>query len=587
MREFRNQISEVWGKRMGIWLPCTALSMRLIVCIAFLLVAPQLAHAAVFNCSTVSCLISSINTANTNGVADTINLAAGTYTLTAVNNNADGPSGLPSITSQITINGASRSSAGAITTTIERGGNAPSFRIFHVSATGNLSLDRLIIRNGLCDSGGGGILNDGGKLRLNNSTVADNGASGIGVGGSGGGIYNLGSLSLFNSTVSDNKAEFTGGGIFSGSGTLVLANSTVSSNEGRRNGGIHNQASMTINNSTISSNIGDLQSGGIQNVSAGTAKLRHVTVANNTLGFEGGNSGAGGIVNSGDAKISLLNTILAQNTSQGGGFPDCKGTLTSKGYNLVGDNSGCNFVSAVGDQVGTSNNPIDPMLDSLDDYSDGNGATQTHALLANSQAVDKIPQSKCPILFIDFLDQRKYVRPGSSLSAKCDIGAFERAAKPACGFSPGKGSFDFIPLAATKFGDSGNNSLTGTAGPDRIHGLGGNDTISGLEGDDKLLCGGTGADTLNGGGNSDVLGTSPLIGGEDGGDTLKGGNGDDSLSGDVGNDQLFGEGANDNLSGGRDDDTLNGGGGNDDVCNGGDHINGDTATNCETVTNVP
>jgi hypothetical protein len=42
-------------------------------------------HAATFTCGDVACLIAAINTANTNGEDDTINLLAGTYTLTAVN----------------------------------------------------------------------------------------------------------------------------------------------------------------------------------------------------------------------------------------------------------------------------------------------------------------------------------------------------------------------------------------------------------------------------------------------------------------------------------------------------------------------
>src|SRR5262245_12346444 len=94
-----------------------------------LLTGPVL--AAVFNCSPgdVACLINSINAANSNSEADTINLAAGIYILTVANNDPEGTgegNGLPVISSEITIHG-----AGAETTIIERGA-APFFRILQV-----------------------------------------------------------------------------------------------------------------------------------------------------------------------------------------------------------------------------------------------------------------------------------------------------------------------------------------------------------------------------------------------------------------------------------------------------------------------
>jgi hypothetical protein len=71
-------------------------------------------HAAVFQCPAgdVACLIAAINTANGNGEEDTIELAAGTYTLTAVDNETDGPNGTPSITSQINLNSSDTGGAG-------------------------------------------------------------------------------------------------------------------------------------------------------------------------------------------------------------------------------------------------------------------------------------------------------------------------------------------------------------------------------------------------------------------------------------------------------------------------------------------
>ncbi len=71
-----------------------------LVVAAALLAIPYATSAAVFNCPAgdVACLIGAINTANGNADADTINLAAGNYTLTEMNNQVDGGNGLPSIT---------------------------------------------------------------------------------------------------------------------------------------------------------------------------------------------------------------------------------------------------------------------------------------------------------------------------------------------------------------------------------------------------------------------------------------------------------------------------------------------------------
>lgn len=61
---------------------------------------------ATFYPTTTQQLIDDIEAANGNTEANVIELAAETtYTLTPVDNTADGPNGLPSITSEVTING--------------------------------------------------------------------------------------------------------------------------------------------------------------------------------------------------------------------------------------------------------------------------------------------------------------------------------------------------------------------------------------------------------------------------------------------------------------------------------------------------
>jgi hypothetical protein len=114
-----------------------------------LLLLPRHIYAAGFACAAgdVACLIEAIHAANATGEADTITLAAGTYSLTAVDNDdIDGPNGLPSIRSTLTIRG-----AGADAIIIERAASAPAFRLLYIEATGTLALEALTLRGGeLC-----------------------------------------------------------------------------------------------------------------------------------------------------------------------------------------------------------------------------------------------------------------------------------------------------------------------------------------------------------------------------------------------------------------------------------------------------
>jgi VCBS repeat-containing protein len=144
------------------------------------------------------------------------------------------------------------------------------------------------------------------------------------------------------------------------------------------------------------------------------------------------------------------------------------------------------------------------------------------------------------------------------------------------------------------YGDSGDDTLSGTnktdvisggSGGDSIDGGGGSDVISGGSGSDSidggsgndLISGGSGSDTIDGGsGNDDIFGGSgndsidggsgndDIFGGS-GNDTLDGGSGNDDLEGGSGNDALDGGSGNDELEGGSGNDTLDGGSGNDEL----------------------
>ncbi len=243
----------------------------------------------------------------------------------------------------------------------------------------------------------------------------------------GGGIFNSGTLRLIASTVSGNTSfnvctsfcGSVGGGITNFTGaTLTISKSTVSGNQaavpcnilfnhcGSGGGGIFNQGSLTVNNSTISGN--DAFSGG--GVFNGVFSLR-LTVNNSTIAGNGGGP-LGGIVNSGST-ATLQNSIVANNS-----LVNCRGTMTSNGYNLSSDGS-CNFTNS-----GDLNN-TDPQLGPLQN---NGGPTQTMALPSGSPAVDAGNPSGCTDSLGHLLktDQRGKPRPDTEDTGGCDMGAYER-----------------------------------------------------------------------------------------------------------------------------------------------------------------
>ena len=197
----------------------------------------------------VSGLIAAINATNAHPGPDTINLAPnGTYTLTAVADDGGGywgPTGLPWIRSQLTINGNG--------STIQRSSSAgtPNFRILFID--GDVTLDGVTLKGGASDPAVGGGLYNRGTALIRNSTITGNSAL------SAGGIQNFtGVLTLVNSTVSYNSAWF-GGGIMDHQATTRISNSTIFENQASGGGGdaIAGQyslpGSMIIKNSVIAS----------------------------------------------------------------------------------------------------------------------------------------------------------------------------------------------------------------------------------------------------------------------------------------------------------------------------------------------
>lgn len=281
-----------------------------------------------------------------------------------------------------------------------------------VSNRGTMSLDNVIVSNNLADDVGGGIANldMASDLTINNCTVTGNVAGMLG-----GGIDNRGILSLTATSLSNNSVDhYHGGGINAQFGTVTLNESIIKDNNALRSGGgIYNgnESTLSLHNSTMSGNTATIADGGGIYNDSGIVVLNNGTISDNTA-----NNAGGGIY----GPATMSNSILTWNYGASG--RDCFGAISSSGYNLVGNTSGCTFTGVTGDLVN-----VDLYLVPLGDYG---GLTQTHPILSSEPAIDAgnptAPGSGGGTC--ETTDQRGISRPidGDGLDgARCDIGAFE------------------------------------------------------------------------------------------------------------------------------------------------------------------
>ena len=265
-------------------------------------------------------------------------------------------------------------------------------------------------------TGGGGLFTGDGDVTINVTTVNGNSASD----GDGGGLYvdpDTNTTAILQTDVFDNMASDNGGGIAylgsaGGAGNISL--SAIYENDATNGGGIWVSQpanfNMTISKSTISGNDATMAGGGLylSALAGSIVGLSHLTVAENHAVSAGG----GIFVFNNNASYNPYHVLLAENTANAGDNCD-GGNLTSSGFNLVEHDDGCSFLAQATDQVGSLGNPIDPRIGALQD---NGGVTPTHALLANSPAIDRGHAFMC-----GSIDQRGMTQPVS----ECDIGAYE------------------------------------------------------------------------------------------------------------------------------------------------------------------
>jgi hypothetical protein len=286
-------------------------------------------------------LIAAITAAN-NGGGAAINLAPRcTYHLTtAASPNAMlGDTGLPAITSRITLTG--------FRTTIA--GNNSTFRILLVTGSGKLTLNGLTITGGNTPGPGGGIFNLEGTLVLDRSRVTGNASAG-GMMSAGGGIASgtlgtgpVGTAVLNFSSVDHNTTSNSAGGILNHGGTLRLNASKVNGNTAAVGGG------------GIASGPGGQGGPGSSIL---TVKFSEV---NGNTANGGPMAGAGGIANGGTATITT--SKVEGNTAPGaaGGGILNHGVMTITGSRVTGNTAPADSVGDQGMGGGIANINLGPV----------------------------------------------------------------------------------------------------------------------------------------------------------------------------------------------------------------------------------
>jgi hypothetical protein len=266
-------------------------------------------------------------------------------------------------------------------------------RVFHLTNNATVSISGLAIREGrLTFAGfgsedfGAGIRQDSGTLTVSDCILSAN----INLSYAGGAISARGTLLATRCAFTENLGDFGGGGLWA-EGTVTVINCTFAKNSGPLGAGIkQTSGSLVMTNCTISGNAaGSFGTAGGVFVEAGTVAVR--------------------------------NTIIASNSASQ--YPDCYGTFSSAGYNLIGAIQGSTGWGALGDQLGSTNSYLNPMLTPL--YDDG--ATLTMPPQIGSPAIDQGNSSGV------FTDQRGRPRPYINNSVvsippggdRSDIGAVE------------------------------------------------------------------------------------------------------------------------------------------------------------------
>jgi hypothetical protein len=339
--------------------------------------------------------------------ADRIVLPRGrTQILKTVNSTRYGPTGLPVILSDITIDGNN--------STIRRARSAPEFRIFAVAQNDELTLRNTTVSGGrAADEGarGGGVYGYESDIKIVNSIISGNVGHGVS------GLYS--DLEVINSAVTNNA----GYGVIdaspeTGLGSVTVANSTIARNS---RAGLYGESSdIEAINTTISGNANGVEGGGTEGLEL---TLVHSTITDNRR--------AGIVVRCGEygSRVVVQRCLISGNGKRREMVVDeCDSyydtSVNTGDFNVFGHsgNDGLEGSSAgLTDIVPTQ--PLKAILQTT--LTNNGGPTPTHALVPGSPAIDTVNDGTCPP---PFSDQRGEVRPSDGNHdgvPACDTGSFE------------------------------------------------------------------------------------------------------------------------------------------------------------------
>ncbi|WP_146461858.1 beta strand repeat-containing protein [Rubripirellula tenax] len=178
----------------------------------------------------------------------------------------------------------------------------------HITGSGNALVSESLVSENIAANEGGGLWNGSGTLIVENTQIVNNIASGAASDAGGGGIYNEGGIVFVNdSMLVGNIADGTagsGGGVLSAAGRVSLFDTLVSANVANRAGG------------------------GIESTSGASINLDGARLIDNVAGPAGtaapGNGGA----------LHVTGNLAAR---EGGGLWNDKGTLTVDGTTITGN----------------------------------------------------------------------------------------------------------------------------------------------------------------------------------------------------------------------------------------------------------
>lgn len=301
--------------------------------------------------------------------------------------------------------GAIRTEAGTLLTlldsSLENNGNNLSATGGALAIFGDASVTNVTLANNgnIASTLAGGAIWVGatGDVTLDYVLVQNNSAQ------SGGGVYNEGNLQVSDSWFHANQADGAtgrGGGIWNSAGasSLVVERVTLSNNQAGDGGALYVSANATVSNSTITNNLATNGGGGIAN--AATLNIVNSTISYNQVG---GGAASTGIDNTAvAATLGLQNTILFENDHAG------NSVVTGGGNLATGTVSG--FGGLDSELVASADFELQPLAFN-------GGPTPTHAILSTSVAADAGVVPGTPLI-----DQR-----GFSRIAAPDSGAFEVA----------------------------------------------------------------------------------------------------------------------------------------------------------------